>query len=338
VSELYQHSKRDLRILESAPRVVLGRWPTPVEPLGPGLWVKRDDLCGYGRGGAKARKIEHVLGHLAAESKDELIAVAGNITNLAFDLLPAADRCGIHTHLLIADDPPAPREVREEIFAEIRDCVHLIGPGRVEAVCRMLAAYGARRSAGRRPFLLLPGASHPAALIGNACGFIEMIEQFEAGGLESPRTVFITAATGNTIGGFLIGENALRACGHPPVRIIGVQIYPGRLRWWTWAMIRWTERFAGLAGRVPLARIEIDGSALQGGFGRFTEGLAKDCLRVARETGIAIDPIFGGKTWTVMERRRSADLVEDPVLYWHCGFTPEWCAVGSRMNSQRNVG
>jgi hypothetical protein len=46
--------------LLAAPRTMLGSWPTPLERLGgpaaAGLWVKRDDLSGWGRGGAKARK------------------------------------------------------------------------------------------------------------------------------------------------------------------------------------------------------------------------------------------------------------------------------------------
>ena len=69
--------RRNIEVLQAAPRVDLGQWPTPVEYLERGIWVKRDDLSGLGRGGAKARKIEHVVGHLEACHADELIAVAG---------------------------------------------------------------------------------------------------------------------------------------------------------------------------------------------------------------------------------------------------------------------
>lgn len=47
------------------------------------------------------------------------------------------------------------------------------------------------------------------------------------------------------------------------------------------------------------------------------------------QTGIAIDPIFGGKTWSVMERYMDREKLQDwQTLYWHCGFTPEWRVLG----------
>jgi len=323
----------DIATLRRLPRFELGRWPTPIERVGR-IWVKRDDLSGYGRGGAKTRKIEHVLGHVLARGHDELITVAGNVTNLAFDLLPALDRAGVRARLFIADDPPAPPEAREEIFAGVRDRIELIGASRVEAAARALAAYRAGRRAGRRPFLLLPGASHPAAVVGNACGFLEMARQFEDAGRTPPSTVFITAATGNTIAGFLAAERALRREGHPSIRVVGVQVYPGRVRRWTWAMLRWTRRFAGLHARVPCREIEIDDSELLGGFGRFTSDLADECDRVRSAEGLSLDPIFGGKTWHAMQRYRREARVEGDVLYWHCGFTPEWRTLGTKLRAR----
>lgn len=325
----------DVEILKAAPRLGLASWPTPIQSQHGGLWIKRDDLCGFGRGGAKARKIEHVLGHMVAGSRDELITVAGNVTNIAFDLLPALDQAGIRPNILIADDPPAPLDAREAIFAGILDRVSLLGQRRSAVARSAFAAYRASRKSGRSPLLLLPGGSHPASVIGNACGFIEMVEQFQSLGVDPPKTVFITAATGNTISGFLVGESALRARGCRPIRIVGVQVYPGPVRLWTWAMIQWTKRFAGLSGRVPLGSIEIDSSSLLGGFGQFSEELAATCDRVADEFGLAIDPIFGGKTWHTMERYRSQGLAEEPTLFWHCGYTPEWRTLGSRVSNPR---
>src|SRR6187431_671703 len=106
--------QQQLVALRSAPRSPLGRWPTPlveVQARGlPSLLIKRDDLSGWGRGGAKARKIEHLIGHMLARGYTDLVTVAGNVTNLAFDLLPALDHVGIGVHLHIIDDPPTPPE------------------------------------------------------------------------------------------------------------------------------------------------------------------------------------------------------------------------------------
>src|SRR5437879_11959370 len=62
--------------LAACPRVPLGCWPTPLErlgPAGPPVWVKRDDLSGWGRGGAEARQLGYLLGPvLAAHDSDAI--------------------------------------------------------------------------------------------------------------------------------------------------------------------------------------------------------------------------------------------------------------------------
>ena len=336
----FSAASRDIARLSARPRVNLAKWPTPIERIedgsAPELLVKRDDLCGYGRGGAKARKIEHLVGHLIERGHDELIAVAGNVTNLAFDLLPALDRHGIAVRLFIADDPPMGLPQREWVFREIRDRVRLSGSCRSELVGRALLAFVRARARAGHPFLLLPGVSHPAALVGNACGFIEMVRQLSAEGRRIPQVVFVAVATGTTLGGFLVGEHLLRKNGNPPIHVFGVQVYPGPVTLWTRALVRWTERFLGLETRLPSERIRIVRSALGGGFGRYEMGLETLCRRVRSRTGLRIDPIFGGKAWWVMERfRKRAGASDGPILYWHCGFTPEWRAVGPFVRAQR---
>jgi 1-aminocyclopropane-1-carboxylate deaminase/D-cysteine desulfhydrase-like pyridoxal-dependent ACC family enzyme len=57
--------------------------------------------------------------------------------------------------------------------------------------------------------------------------------------------------------------------------------------------------------------------------------LADSCERIREQTGLSLDPIFGGKTWSVMERHLMEETPgDDDVLYWHCGFTPEWKLLG----------
>lgn len=332
----------DLDRLRRVPSVRLGRWPTPIEQLRPykpmTVLVKRDDLSGYGRGGAKTRKIEHLIGHLVDRGYDELITVAGNVTNLVFDILPVLHDRGITPRLFILDDPPAARADRESIFRGVRKHVHFLGVSRAGAARAALASYAQSRAHGRRPFLLLPGLSHPAAVLGSARGFLEMAEQLRYSGGALLGSVFITVATGTTLAGFVLAEHALRQAGYAPIRVIGVQVYPGAARAWTLALIRWTERFLRLSSPVPRNQIEINTAALHGGFGRFPEALAALCERVLLETDVCLDPIFGGKTWSLMETFLRQRAVSDrPVLYWHCGYTPEWRALGRAVQHERKA-
>ncbi|MFZ5891190.1 MAG: pyridoxal-phosphate dependent enzyme [Myxococcota bacterium] len=320
--------------LRATPRVKLGSWPTPVTEVsprgGPSILVKRDDLSGWGRGGAKARKIEHLIGYMLARGYTDLVTVAGNVTNLAFDLIPALDRAQIGAHLHIIDDPPVTAEQRASIFAGLGERVTLLGRNRSESFRRTWARWFELRRAGRRPFWVLPGVSHPAGIVGNACGYLELMDQLRDAGRPLPRAVFVTAATGTTVAGFLLAERLRRQIGERRVRIVGVQIYPGRIS----ASTRWLTRWAALAGgdfplRLPL---EIASDALGGGFGRFQPELAELCERVQSETGLVIDPIFGGKTWLSMQRELlRGKACDGEVLYWHCGFTPEWRTLGKMV-------
>ncbi|HTQ06190.1 MAG TPA: pyridoxal-phosphate dependent enzyme [Polyangiaceae bacterium] len=323
-----------LERLLAAPRVSLAHFPTPIETVaasaGPAVLVKRDDRSGWGRGGAKARKIEHLLGELKQRGRDELVTVVGNITNLAFDLLPALDANGIRGSLFVIDDPPAPPAEREAIFAGVRERVTLLGPSRAQAVRAVVGRWLAARREGGRPLWTLPGVSHPAAVIGNACGFVEMALQREREGRSLPKVVYVSAATGTTIAGFLLGEHALREAGRAPIRVVGVQVYPGRMHSSVSWLLRWTEDRLGLVSRVPRERIEIDVSELGDGFGRYPASLAERCLALENEAGLKLDPIFGGKTWAAMSSALARERARDETaLYWHCGYTPEWRQLGS---------
>jgi 1-aminocyclopropane-1-carboxylate deaminase/D-cysteine desulfhydrase-like pyridoxal-dependent ACC family enzyme len=328
-------ARTDLARIFAFPRVPLGNWPTPIERVtrarGPEVFVKRDDLCGHGRGGAKARKIEHLVGHLLAQGHDELIATAGNVTNLVFDLLPVLRRHELRSRLFILDDPPALLRDREAIFEGVRDSVTLLGTSRAGSLAAMLAAFTKSVLAGGRPFVALPGVSHPSGVIGNARGFIEMMTQQRAVGAPLPDTVFVTAATGTTVAGFLLAEHALRSAGWPPVRIVGVQVYPGAIAPWTLRLLRWTEHFLRLGEHVPRARIDVVSSELHGGFGHFPHRLATLCDRVANENGVRLDPIFGAKTWAAMEAHVARSPDPGTTLYWHCGYTPEWRVLGDAV-------
>lgn len=321
-------ASHDLDCLVRAPGFVLGNWPTPLEcldtELGP-IWVKRDDLSGFGRGGVKTRKIEHLIDYVAPRGYREVITVVANITNLAHDIGPAVARAGIRSTVFAVDEPSIPAASRTEFFRGADAGVALLGTSQVLAAAHL--AYAAARSSarGRRTFVALPSLSHPSALVGAARGFLEMVLQFREAG-SYPEVVFITVASGATYAGFLLAERALAAAGLPPIQVIGVQVHQHRARVWIAGLMRWSKWSLGLS--TPASRIELIDSALHGGFGRFSREIVDTCHDVQKRHGLRIDPIFGGKTWTVMERWLADKRPRGPVVYWHCGYTPDWESMG----------
>ena len=334
---------QDLEKIKRSPGVDIGVWPTPVESIyvtAPGdskrtfqVLVKRDDLSGHGRGGAKARKIKHLLGYMLAEGYDTLITVAGNVTNVVFDILPLLKQYDIAGNIFVLDEPAIVAAKRREIFQGVEDDIELISSSYLELSRKALFAYSRARRAGRRPLVVLPGIAHPASIAGNALGFIEMAEQLNAAGKNLPERVYITAATGSTIAGFLVAENALRNAGYPPVDIIGVQIYPGAIRKLTLGLIRWTERFLKLNSKLPRSRLRIDVSQLAGGFGKYLPAQSLLCKSVNEKHNFSLDPIFGGKTFyrLLLDNEAVDNNMSErtsPFLFWHCGYTPEWETLG----------
>ena len=329
----------DLKRLEAFPFVRLALWPSRIDEIdlgaGPKILIKRDDLCGYGHGRGKARKIEHLLGYMQARGYDTLVTVAGNVTNLVHDILPALDSYAIEPRLLIINSPPMAPEDRAVVFEGVRDRVELLGSSYLSLSARTLGAMREARRQGRRPLFVLTSLAHPAGVAGAARGFLEMVQQRQQAGLAPPRTVYIAASSGSTLAGFLIAEHSLRRSGTPPIRVIGVQVHGGPLRLATLGLVRWTERVLGLEGRVPSTRIEINSGALHGGFARFSEELCEICDEVEHAAGVRVDPIFGGKTWALMldHARGNRGDPHRPVLFWHSGYNPEWARVSPR--SQR---
>lgn len=323
------HCSADVERILQVPRLGIHRTPTPLErrrvgQAGHEVWIKRDDLCGFGRGGVKARKIDFFMHDLLESGSNHVVSLVTNVTNLAHDVTPLLRRHGLGWTLFVTDDPPMPMALRKRLFAQLDGDLRFLGRARGSVAARVVGTAVALRLRGRRPTAVLPSLGHPASVIGIARGFLEMAEQIMTGGGALPRTLFITAASGVTLAGLALGESLLRAAGAPPVRIVAVPVYSGPVRRYASGLLQWTARRYGVAQKVDLSAVAITDWRDGGDFGRFGPVLAALCERVESEQGFTIDPIYGGKTWQTMERMLNSGSVPEPCLYWHCGYTPDW--------------
>lgn len=312
--------------LMSFPKVTLGRWPTPVESIGiydSDILVKRDDLSNYGLGGSKARKIEYIIGYIKSKNYDELITIVGNITNIAYDLLPALTLNKIKASLLIIDDPPSPLEIRKQIYSRITGNVKFTNKNRTRASLQLLSWYINSKRNHSNPIIVLPSLSHPATVVGNAIGFLEMINQCKDLG-RLPAKVFVSVASGSMYAGFLLAEHIHREQGNSPIQIIGVQVYPGPIRKWIIGMLMWTSKLLDLKIKVPNNRIILEPVEIDQGFARYSENIAQLCDTVNSTQRFRIDPIFSGKSWFVMKKYLEKYKSNSNTLFWHCGYTPDW--------------
>ena len=94
--------------------ILLGTWPTPMEPaprlaasLGlDHLWIKRDDLIGLGGGGNKVRKLQYTCAEALEVGAATLITTGAPQSNHARVTAAAAARLGLRCVLVLAGDRP----------------------------------------------------------------------------------------------------------------------------------------------------------------------------------------------------------------------------------------
>ena len=88
--------------------IELARTPTPERPLprlsaavGADLWVKRDDLTGFGLSGNKVRKLERLLADAMAKGADTVITCGGKQSNHCRATAIACRQLGLEPVLLL---------------------------------------------------------------------------------------------------------------------------------------------------------------------------------------------------------------------------------------------
>jgi 1-aminocyclopropane-1-carboxylate deaminase/D-cysteine desulfhydrase-like pyridoxal-dependent ACC family enzyme len=288
--------------------------------------MKRDDLTTFGSSGVKARKLEGFLAHAIERRVSEIVIPLGNVTNLGPDLARAAGMVGIKVKLLIVDDPPLPASQRNEVFASLRSSTTLLGKSYGYAGAHLVYRAARNCLSGTKSIVVAPSPAHPAAIIGAAKGYIEAMRQSLDVGGALPGVVYIASAAGCTAAGFALAEALLRRAGAPPVRIVAVQVTSLPLFVWLPWLVRWTAAKFDL-GRQDTKMMQVLKVPRHAKYGSFDDEHKQVCRRVLDQFGIQIDPIYGGKSWSVMEAEESRvdrETSMGPPLFWHCGYTENW--------------
>jgi len=291
------------------------------------LLVKRDDLAGFGvrgRSGVKARKLEGFLAHVQRAGYRTILIPLPNATTLAFDLIPVAARLGLAVQVLVVDTPVVPSDLRRQLFADVASQIELCGTSRTKVTCMLAWRWLLAARRRTRPIAVLPSPAHPAAIVGAARGYLEMVQQQIDARQPMPRAVYVATAAGATAAGFVLAEALRRRCGEPPIRIVPVQVAPSPLGLWLRLLVWWTWRFMNFPRPFPNQPHVIERPDAGVDYGIFDGELERICEDTVRRYGFEIDPVYGAKSWQVMERIERGIRSERPPLFWHCGYTHSW--------------
>ena len=304
------------------PRIDLAALPTPLTRMhrleaalqtGP-LYVKRDDLTGFGVAGNKARPLEYLMGAAVESGADVLVAAGSPSSNFCAAAALAAARVGLDCDLLFPGAPPEPPSVNVEI-ARAAGARLLFGvvKTREELDDAVVNHANSLRAEGRRPYPVPRGGATSVGGVGYAHAARELAEQCDRAGIRVA-TVVVATGSGGTQAGLVAGQvgfgltwQLVGASVSRPVQPLVDQI------------LRNSRDCAAILALNPPGIDNVDLRDCRGaGFGLAShDDHVSGRLALAHE-GLLLDDYYGTKAMTLF-RSLLADGAPTPAVFWHTG-------------------
>ncbi|MEK7310682.1 MAG: D-cysteine desulfhydrase family protein [Chloroflexota bacterium] len=290
---------------------------------GPRIFIKRDDMTGFGFGGNKVRGLEFYIADALAKDADVIVTGAGPQSNHVRATSAAARVAGLDVVAVMHDSRPAETQgnllLDDLLGVEVRftnDPDRALVDTKIEQVAAEL------RDAGRRPYVIPRGGASALGALGYVEFVRELDAQLKAMGVTPTRLALATGACG-TQAGLIAGT---KTCGGASYRIFGVTVS----RPMTECVQRIT-RIAGEAARLIGSEIEVkpedvivrDGF-IGPGYGIPTPEGAEAIRLVARTEGIFFDPTYTGKGMAglIAEIRSGRITPDETIVFLHTGGEP----------------
>ena len=326
--------------LLNCPRVPLACLPTPLVEAsrlakitgGPRLWIKRDDMTGFGFGGNKIRGLEFLLADALAQGADTLVTGAAPQSNHVRATATVAAHAGLSMVAVYSGSPPAKIEGNYRLThltgAEIRfthDPERASVDGAIEVVAEEL------RAAGRKPYTIPRGGASVLGTLGYVLAVRELAEQCVAQGIV-PDVIVLATGSCATHAGLVAGVQALSL----PWRIEGFTVSRPveEVRKRVLALAQAALDKLGLQGAITDQAVIVHGGFIGEGYGIPTAEGA-DAIRIAaRSEGIFLDPTYTGKALAgYMAYCRTGHFHPgETVIFLHTGGEPalfvgegSWC-------------
>lgn len=316
--------------LQDFPRVRLGHWPTPLEPMKglarrlntDRLYIKRDDCTGLATGGSKTRKLEFLVGEAMRQGADTLLTHGAVQSNHVRQTAAAAAFMGLACEALleerVQDAPAAYHDSGNVLLDQILGVkLHRVPSG--TAMDAALEAHAQKlREQGRKPYVIPGGGSNALGSLGYVDCVLELQRQCEAMGLRKPHLVHATGSAG-TQAGLVAGVHALGLAW--PVTGIGVRAPREVQETRVHDLASRVLKLLGVEQALPRSSVVADDRFIGAGYGLPTAGMVEAVTMLARSEGILADPVYTGKGLAgLLEMVRSGRFQGDEdVIFVHTG-------------------
>jgi D-cysteine desulfhydrase len=333
--------------MTALPRIALVHGPTPIvkrrgldEMLGIDLWIKRDDATGGAEAGNKVRKLEYLVADALSRRADAIVTCGGLQSNHARATALVCASLGLACVLVLrVADPsraPLPRDgnvlLDRLAGAEIRLVSHEEYARRA-AVMESVAAD--LRDRGKRPYVVPEGGSNGIGALGYVECMRETAVQIGHGlvGKKAPFDLVVHACgSGGTAAGVVLGAarfdvaksvRAMAVCDDAAYFEKTIARIVGEARSWD----------GSLGDPAPFV---VDDRAKGPAYAVSSRVQRETIVRVARASGLVLDPVYGGKAMHGL--KEAVDRGDVPrgarVLFLHTGGLPGLLAQGESFGEE----
>lgn len=288
-------------------------------PASPKLFIKRDDMLSFARGGNKVRKLQMLAAEVRRRGADTLITCGAVQSNHARVTAATGAMLGWRVILVLSGSLPERPTANlwlDYLFgADVR-----VVPTRAEREAAMVAAATEVEAAGGTPVIVPVGGSTPLG----AMGMARAIGELSAAGVR-PDIIVHASSSGGTQAGLVAGCALFGL----PSKVVGISAdEPADV-----LQVRVSDLLDGMAaqlgtradvlrGRHP---VEVDDSQVGEGYERPTPASEEAMRLLARTEGIVLDPVYTAKAMAGLLARIRGGVYTpaQTVLFWHTGGLSE---------------
>ncbi len=310
-----------------AERTHLAQLPTPLEPLdrlsaewgGPRIWVKRDDLTGFGLSGNKVRKIEYHAAAATAAGATVLITAGAEQSNHCRATALAAAKLGFDCELFLrtADGQPPQRALGNHLLHRLSGAtLHFVTADQYKERRELMATrLDELAAAGLSAWVIPEGASDYLGMLGFAAAGAELAHQISDWRTIPP--IWHAASSGGTTAGLAM---AAAEADHP-FFVFGMSVgdTAGELNDRMDTIWEETKQHRDLPSNFVTP--QLTDQYVGGGYAVVSREELECQLQATRLTGLLFDPVYTGKAIYGLRqeiRRGALDHVSD-LVFWHTG-------------------
>ena len=290
--------------LAKFPKVRLGHFPTPLEPMdrlseqlgGPRLWVKRDDCTGLSTGGNKTRKLEYLMAVAQEEGADTIITQGATQSNHARQTTAAAAKLGMACHILLEDRTGSndPNYILNGnvLLDRLHGASVSKRGGGIDMNDEMETLADKLRAEGKQPYIIPGGGSNAIGALGYVNCARELVEQAASLGLNIDALVHATGSSG-TQAGLVAGLTAIQSDIH--LLGIGVRAPKEKQEQMVFDLAQKTADHMGTGLQIARSDVRANTDYVGPGYGLPTDGMIEAVKLLAQTEGLLFDPVYSGK-------------------------------------------